>query len=78
MFDEFHKCEKPGCFRQVKAGVIYCCTPCAVAAYGTYEIDRHSEWCDERHATRGPWLTSAERTEQLIDECLARKGARYA
>jgi hypothetical protein len=50
-----HKCGKPACFRQVKEGVDYCCTPCSIAAAGKYEIDRHSAWCDERAAQRGPW-----------------------
>lgn len=78
MPDQFHKCEKPDCFRQVKAGVVYCCTPCTLAAAGKYEIDKHSEWCDERAAERGPWLTAAQQTDMLIDAWLARKAGRHA
>lgn len=72
---EFHKCEKPDCFRQVKAGIVYCCTPCAVGASGKYEVEahEHSAGCNQRSEERGPWLTAAERTERLIDEALARR-----
>lgn len=59
-----HKCEKPDCSRQVKEGVAYCCTPCAVAAAGKYEIDRHGENCEERHGERGPWLTALQQAEK--------------
>jgi hypothetical protein len=75
--DDLHKCAKPDCFRLVSAASLYCCTACAQAAEGRYEIHEsgplgHSRWCDQRAAERGPWLTAAQRTDQLIDDALAR------
>jgi hypothetical protein len=49
----FEECRKPDCRRLVKRGVTFCCAPCAEAAEGHYEIDAHSEGCDERAAERG-------------------------
>lgn len=42
------KCCKPDCGRMVKVGVAYCCDPCASAAEGHYEIERHTAGCDQR------------------------------
>jgi hypothetical protein len=39
--------------RKVKEGTAYCCSPCATAADGKYEIHEHSEWCDKRNDERG-------------------------
>lgn len=52
---ELKKCAKPDCFRQVKAAVEYCCAECTVAAEGRYEVDQHSEGCEQRHAERGEY-----------------------
>lgn len=49
------KCAKPDCWRQVKAGVQYCCSECATAGEGRYEIHQHSTGCDQRHAERGEY-----------------------
>ena len=46
------ECDKPDCFRRVKASVVYCCAPCAVAAEGRYEVAEHSEGCEQGHAER--------------------------
>lgn len=51
----FQKCYKPDCFRKIKTSVRYCCTPCANADERSYEIENHSEWCDERVAERGEY-----------------------
>lgn len=50
-----YKCAKPDCFRQVKAGVVYCCTACAVAADGQFEVQEHSTGCNQRHTDRGEY-----------------------
>lgn len=50
---KLRKCLKPDCMRKVKEGVAYCCSPCATAADGKYEIHEHSEWCDKRNDERG-------------------------
>jgi hypothetical protein len=47
------KCRKPDCMRKVKVGTDYCCSPCAVAAAGEYEIHEHSKGCNERTIERG-------------------------
>ncbi|MER7937878.1 MULTISPECIES: hypothetical protein [unclassified Streptomyces] len=52
---ELHKCAKPDCTRQVKAGAVHCCADCATAAAGRYEVHEHSTGCEQRHAMRGPW-----------------------
>ena len=52
---ELVKCQKPDCVRQAKAGVEYCCAPCAVSAAGRWEVDEHSEGCEQRHAERGDY-----------------------
>lgn len=52
---ELKKCDKPDCWRQVKAHVAYCCSECAVAAEGRYEVHAHSEGCEQRHAERGEY-----------------------
>ncbi|WP_440100048.1 hypothetical protein [Streptosporangium sp. H16] len=48
----FVECGKPDCDRVVPESVRFCCTPCAVAAEGRYEIDRHSASCDSRGSER--------------------------
>jgi len=68
-----HKCDKPDCFRQVKIGVAYCCHPCSTATAGRYEIHEHSDGCEQRHEQRGPWLTSVQAMEKLLDEAAARR-----
>ncbi|MEU1371987.1 hypothetical protein ABZ454_38750 [Streptomyces sp. NPDC005803] len=50
---ELQKCAKPDCFRQVKAGVGFCCSACAVAAERLHEVDEHSSGCERRHTQRG-------------------------
>jgi hypothetical protein len=70
-YSGLHKCEKPDCFRQVKTGVAHCCLPCSTAAAGRYEIHEHSDGCGQRHAERGPWLTSVQAMEKLLDEATA-------
>ncbi|GAA4209201.1 hypothetical protein GCM10022252_75370 [Streptosporangium oxazolinicum] len=45
-------CEKPDCDRLVRQGVKNCCTACAVAADGRYEIHAHSDGCDQRWEQR--------------------------
>lgn len=52
---QLHKCAKPDCFRQVKAGVEHCCVECAVAAEGRHEVHQHSAGCEQRHAERGDY-----------------------
>ena len=47
------KCLKPDCMRKVERGIQYCCAPCRLAAAGNYEIDRHSDGCDDRMDERG-------------------------
>lgn len=49
---ELVKCRKPDCGRLVPKGTLYCCTPCAVAAEGRYEIDEHSDGCNVRFTER--------------------------
>lgn len=76
---DLHKCETLDCVRLVSAGSAHCCTACALAAEGKYEIHEsgplgHSGWCDERAAERGPWLTPAQVMQKLIDEAAARRG----
>lgn len=56
-----HKCAKPDCFRQVKAGVLHCCAECAAAAAGRYETHGHSEGCEQRHAERGEYGRAGSR-----------------
>lgn len=51
---DYHPCRPPYCKRFVSAVSIYCCTPCGNAAEGKYEIDEHSEGCDERDRIRRP------------------------
>lgn len=48
----FRACGKPDCERAVPEGIVHCCTPCAVAAEGRYEIDQHAQGCDERWGAR--------------------------
>jgi hypothetical protein len=56
---EYHKCGKPDCYRLVSPVSIFCCSPCAEASEGGYEIAQHSPGCDERAAERArepvPW-----------------------
>lgn len=73
MSNDLHKCETPDCLRLVSPGSAHCCTACTLAAAGKYEIHEsgplgHSQWCDERAAERGPWLTPAQALEKAIDE----------
>jgi hypothetical protein len=49
------KCDKPDCWRQVKTNVQYCCSECATAGEGRYEIHQHSDGCEQRHAERGEY-----------------------
>ncbi|MDP9843273.1 hypothetical protein [Streptosporangium lutulentum] len=53
-WDIYYGCEKPDCERAVRKGVQYCCTPCAVAGEGKYEIEAHMASCDEKWAYRRP------------------------
>ena len=56
---QLFKCLKPDCLRKVPEGVLYCCTPCATAAEGRYEIDAHSASCEDLCFKRGgewAWL----------------------
>lgn len=48
------ECSKPDCTRRISLGAPrgYCCTPCAEAADGGYEIHAHSAGCDQRAAKR--------------------------
>lgn len=78
MNTDLHKCAKPDCFRLVSAASLHCCGACALAAEGKYEIHEsrplgHSRWCDDRAAERGPWLTSAQAVEKLLEEAAARR-----
>ena len=50
---KLRKCLKPDCMRKVKEGIAYCCSPCATADEGKYEIHEHSEWCNQRNDERG-------------------------
>lgn len=75
---DLHKCETPDCLRLVSAGSAHCCGACALAAAGKYEIHEsgplgHSEWCNERAAERGPWLTPSQAVEKLMDEAAERR-----
>lgn len=55
---QFNKCTKPDCFRKVKQGIAFCCTPCSYAAEKKFEIHTegplaHTESCNQRDAERG-------------------------
>jgi hypothetical protein len=50
--EQYQKCLKPDCTRDVPLGVMYCCWQCAQAALYCYEIDSHSNGCDVRAASR--------------------------
>jgi hypothetical protein len=54
MAETLYKCENSGCRRLVPAHVLYCCSPCAVAADHGHEIDVHSEGCDVMWPQRRP------------------------
>ncbi len=54
-------CDKPDCERLTSLSSMCCCGPCAEAADGRYEIDRHTHSCDTRwderqHLTGGVHL----------------------
>ncbi|MEU4574655.1 hypothetical protein [Nonomuraea sp. NPDC023979] len=58
----FVECRKPDCERAVPEGVRYCCTPCAVAAEGQYEISQHqanynATWADRERALKDRFPT---------------------
>lgn len=77
---DLHKCATPDCLRLVSAGSAHCCGACALAATGKYEIHEsgplgHSEWCDERAAERGPWLTPTQAMEKLMGEAAERRAS---
>jgi predicted phage terminase large subunit-like protein len=71
----YQKCRKPDCMRRISLGAPagYCCTPCADATDGQYEIHAHSPGCDERAGERGP-ATATEVAD--ADPAAARKRAR--